>query len=155
MPLCLNCQYLGYCPKRLSPVVTDEEMTPIFIGNVRNFVYAKRIPESRLIDFFADLVRDYSGRFFDPVHVIDPCTGMLREVEVSLDALEDAPREWWRDAFCRPCLDVTKVRVRTEARERYRVAATILRASYPFEASLWPVIPANDNHAPALSPESI
>ena len=136
MPLCSCCVTLGYCRKLKSWIVTDEELNnPEFLRDVR--ITAGELGKTRdeWIEYLSNLYRDYPGRILD---------AQGEEVFLNMELLEEASPYWFRDTCKAPLLRVTP-RLRIEARERFRVMATILRACFPDKAQFWGVRPANDN----------
>ena len=140
MYLCANCFILGYCKKDTTKVVTDRRIAdPLFLRDLRAFTSQLGISADHWVDFLIDIYRDYRGRIVQNGN----------EVFLNTEALEvHSMREWARDFLCKPVQDGVQPRPRTESREKIRVVATILATRYPFEASMWGVRAANDNHPP-------
>ena len=135
---CIRCEKLGYCRYKETTLVTDQELSnSAFLRDVRKFANHLDMASSSWREFLADLYCQYPGCIVD-------ASG--QEVFLDMDVFEERYiREWFRDWACTPPKESTNPRLRVEARERIRVLATILRASFPKQAMLWGVIPANDN----------
>ena len=138
--LCALCIGAGYCRKRNAKLVTDNELeNPNFRYDVRMtaaaLTNALGLTRDRWLDFISDLYRDYGGR------ILDAGGG---EVFLDMEALEISPY-WYRDNCMRAPGDEAGLRLREESRERWRIIATILRASFPERAFTWGMRPANDN----------
>lgn len=146
MLLCVSCRLHGYCYRICTQLVTDDELENAqFIRDVRATALAESIDAAEWHEHVANLYRDYRGW----VENSEAKSGTQQEVFLDMQVFEVASiREWFRDFCCTPCPDDVMPRVRCEARERVRVLATILRASYPLRASLWGSQTANDNRAP-------
>ena len=139
--LCIRCLRLGYCRNKFARVVSDEELrNPRFIDDARRTIgdRLRAAPEqSDVIDVLMSLYRDYSGRIVDARGV---------EVFLDTDALESEQARAWLRAFHRA--DAPRRRaayLRPEARERFRIVASIIRAAFPDAAMMWGVRPVNDN----------
>ena len=136
MFLCFPCAHQGFCRKTMTPVLTNDELEQTnVVKGVRWCAFRRKVDPCKWLEFSTDLNRDYQGWFFNPK--------TKREVFINMEPLEDAPYEWWRDFCCRP--PGLKPHVRPEAWERVRSLGSILRASFPKEAILWGLSPANDN----------
>jgi len=154
--LCPSCTALGYCRDLKVPMVTDAELSkPEFIRDVRATAYRCGKSADGWLEFANNLYRDFNGRitarqcgrcrsFRDEQH----CAS-CQEVWLDMDALEfPGIRDWFAGWCCSPYpANVTPV-VRIEARERVRVLATILKASFPEEARNWGLRAANENRPP-------
>lgn len=148
--LCIKCLRLSFCRKKRARVVSDEEMeNPHFINDARQTIGDRlsAAPDGiDVIDVLMSLYRDYPGRIVD-----------ARGVEVFLDTdlLETEQARAWLRAFLRA--DGPRRRaayLRPEARERFRIIASIIRAAYPDEAMMWGVRPVNDNAAGENGPSA-
>ena len=131
--LCCHCLHLGYCRKRKSLIVTDRELeNPEFLRDVRTTAASLDILPSEWLEQLYDWLRDYPGRIVN---------GAWQEMYIRTEELE-APffREWMRN-FLRPVPANVKPRLRMSARERVRVVASILRATFPKEAMKWGLRP--------------
>ena len=62
--------------------------------------------------------------------------------------IEYRMRNWFEETFATPVPESVTPHVRIEAKERFRIVATILRARFPAQAAMWGVRAANDNFAP-------
>lgn len=110
---------------------------PEFIRDLRRYTASLGISCDQWLDFLSDTYRDYPGRIMDQ-------TG--REVFLDMEVFEEPNiRYWFRDWCNTPCGNNVVPRIRSEARERIRVLATILRAANPKAALMWGVRAANDN----------
>ena len=120
-----------------SRLVSDEELSnPEFVRAVRAKALNLQIPACLWHDHLVDLYRDLSG-------VILGSDGS--EAYLDMDVFErENIHLWFREFCCRPCPEFVAPRVRAEARERVRILASVLRASYPIEARYWGCV-ANDN----------
>lgn len=134
--LCGQCYLQGYCRRLVSFAATDADLTPAFLRDLRAYARAMQLTPDAWEQFLAAAYRDYPGRIVD------------RDGEESnLDtSVFDAPeiRTWFRD-MCRVLPDHVCPRLRREARERYKVLASILRARDPVGTRLWSKPIANDN----------
>lgn len=146
MHLCTRCRLLGFCQNIQTKLVTNAELeNSEFIRDVRATAFDEGVNDTEWHEHLSNLYRDYRGWIIDE----DANGGEENEVFVNTDELElPSIREWFRDFCCTPCPVHVTPRVRPEARERVRVLATILRATYPVRASLWGVRPANNNRPP-------
>ena len=104
-------------------LVTDRELSdPAFIRRLRDDCYRLSISSYQWLDFLTDQYRDLRGCIVDH-------TG--RTVYLDMEVFEVPHiRDWFRDFCCTPCPPHITPYVRREARERTRVLATILQASY-------------------------
>lgn len=141
MPLCVTCFGLGYCKKLFSHIVTDRELeNPHFREDVRQFARSLNVSPTEWRDYLADLYCHYAGRIVDRNGVESFLA--MEEFEVPY------VREWFRDWInVEPSASGT-TRLRSESRERIRVLATILRATFPEKAFTWGMRAANDNKPP-------
>ena len=139
-PLCGECYLQGYCRRLQSRLVTDDELTPSFLRAVRTHLCGLTVTPGRMAAYLDAAYRDYPGRIVD-----------ARGDEVDLDTdFFDLPnlRYWFRD-LCRELPDHVRPRLRREARARFKVVASILRAYDPLPARLWGKEVANDHDAMA------
>lgn len=136
--LCPQCYCCGYCRKSVVQIVSDKQIAnPEYIRDLRAFTAKLDIEADRWRCYLVDCYRDFSGWIAGE-----------GGAEVFLDTSElERPhiREWCRDWLCKPCSPDVTPRVRAEARERIRVVATILTATYPAKAQFWGMRGANDN----------
>ena len=138
-PFCAGCYLKGYCRRLQSRVVTDDELTPRFVADVRAHMRAMDLTRDAWKPFLIDAYQNYPGRIVDS-----------DGTEVMLDtSVFDAAsiRYWFRD-LCRPIPAGATPRLRRSGRLRFCVTASILRAIYPVPALLWGKIVANDNDEP-------
>lgn len=136
--LCGQCYLQGYCRRLQSRIIADAELTPAFVRDVRAHMRGLGIGADRWASFLIEAYRDYPGRIIDAAGK-----------EAMLDtAVLDTPniRYWFRD-LCRPLPPGVRPRLKQAARERFRVAASILRALHPVPALLWGREIANDADA--------
>lgn len=144
MFLCPQCFLQGYCRTLRARLITDEELSsPFFLSDVRSYAYRLDISCDVWPGFLTDAYRDYPG-------TIRNAQG--RPVDLDTEVL-DAPsiRYWFRDT-CKPVVGNAVPRLRIEARERFRVVATILRARDPAGTRLWGVRAANDEEPQSFAP---
>ena len=147
MNLCTNCFVQGYCERAFARIVSDEVLSNAsWLIDFKRFLvqysFAKKLKPGDWQDHLADLYCNYKGWIRGP-------SG--EEIFLDTQAFEIPHiREWFRD-FIQPIPQSVRPRIRGSARERVRVLATIMRAHYPVEASLWGVRAANDNELP-ISP---
>ena len=136
--VCFDCLPDGICRNERTALVSDKALsTPEFIRDLRSFAYGLKVSSYHWHDVLCDLYRDYPG-----------CIINENGEEVFLDMhVFEMPtiRDWFRDFCCTPVPATITPYVRGEARERARILATILKASYPKDAMMWGVRAANDN----------
>ena len=144
----------GYCPLFKAYLITDEEMkNPKFIRDVRSFAYVLGFLPSEWKNYLVEEYMAFSGV------IVDKKTG--QNVDLNMDVFEidddihfegssksistanDTITGYFKRVCCTPCSN--RPHVRCEARERFRVFATILRARNPGAAIRWGV--ANDNNS--------
>ncbi len=147
MTFCAQCLAEQFCRRLATPVFVDDGIgREEFITDFRRFLvsysFRERLLPSEWHEHVCSLYRDYRGWMKDKAG---------SEVFLDMDAFEVPHiREWFRD-FIQPVPPGVQPRIRTEARERVRVLATIMRAHFPAEAMLWGMRAANDNEI-GLSP---
>ena len=138
------------------PLVNDAELShPPFIRAIRTAAYEEGVEAGDWLEHLYNLLRDAES-------IIDRGNGpvdiTLNEFEASdrdfdTDAYKrtyERMRDWFGSNCCSPVDPDKRAFVRPEARERFRILATILCAYYPERARGWPrIIPANDNDLPA------
>jgi len=113
-----------------------ETENPEAIRDVRNFCAGLPVYSEEWIDYLNDLYRDYHGVIVDADD---------NQIVLNMEQFERPHiREWFRD-FCSPVPDDVTPRVRQEARGRVKILITILRATFPKEATRWGLRAANDN----------
>lgn len=131
---CQHTSRIGYRRLLRAALVTDAELlNPTFLRDGRQSAFNRGVSYRAMLDYLTDALRDYQGDF------VERRSG--REVFLDMSPLEDAPVHWFRDLI-RPCKDNVRPRVRIEAKERWRVALSILRATDPL-GECWGA--ANDN----------
>jgi len=154
---CRSCQ----CQGSVARLVSDRELrSPEFLRDVRNFTASLGIPKGRLLDAIMEAGARSEARFID--HHKRPVALSFESLLPADDlidaglggAFEDKIKNWMEETFAVPVPDHVTPHVRVEARKRFRVIATILRAAYPQDAMMWGVRPANDNSA-AYPPEHL
>jgi hypothetical protein len=135
-----------------SQAVSDFELNnPDFIRDVRNFVVDLSKRPAELLDFILDLFARLDGCIVDGAHrPIHLSTDIFLPSDEDIDqgragVVEARIRNWLEETFAAPVPAHITPRVRREARERFRIIATILRAAYPRAAIMWGVRPSNDN----------
>ena len=146
---CLSCQLVGYCHRVVTIVATDDEIKDgEFIKAVRDTAFDQQISNRGWVDALCNWLRDYPGCFKDEY-------GRLIDLDMSYFEYPDGEEKddvayarWFHDFCNTPCPPGSRTFVRKEARERVRIVATLLRATYPVRAQTWGQIPANDNRAP-------
>lgn len=138
------CLIHGFCRNTRTPLVTDDELDDSeFIRDLRATTFDEGVSDSEWHEHVTALYRDMRGWVENTESDGD------KEVFLDMEEFEiPSIREWFRDFCCTPCPPEVTPRVRPEARERVRVLATILRATYPVRASLWGVRAANLPHPP-------
>ncbi|MGJ8530099.1 hypothetical protein [Maritalea sp.] len=139
-----------FCPDTYSPMLTTADVSnPTLVTCLKTRIVDLDVHHSKLLDHFANMNRDYMGRYFDEeVGFLDLSTGCFQEVFVDLEPLEDAPIEWWRDNFSAVVAQRPVERLRCEARPRWRALGSIYFACYPWARSQVILEAANDNRAP-------
>lgn len=137
-PLCIQCLGLNYCRQLTCRIVSDAELAnPEFIRDVRTHARGLDLTRDGWMLWLADAYRDYPGLIVDAADAA---------VTLDLAVFDTASiRYWFRDFVERETPAHIRPRLRTEARERVRVLATLLRATHPRAAALWGVRAANDN----------
>ncbi len=136
--LCYRCINQGYCKSTMSLIVSDAELNnPEFIRDVRETAYSMKVPKGKWLTLTSNLYRDYLGSIVD---------GAWQEKFLDMNVFEVAYIEDWFKVWCNTkCPTHVKPSVHPKARERVRVLATILRASFPETAQNWGYSGANDN----------
>jgi len=139
---------------------SDAELdSPLIVRDVRATAYAVarvyNLTPSCYLNFLADQCRDFKGIFIDQFGC-ETYPNIERVFEASEKALfssgSDAERhiasvrKWFEEWCCSPPSPFYKrlPHVKREARERVRVVATILRASFPEIAHIWGESPHGD-----------
>ena len=134
--LCAECYLQGYCRELRSRAVEGAELTPAFIADVRRTMCAMNLNQEAWEPFLTAAYRDYPGTIVDAGgNAIWLDTGVFGGENV---------RTWFRD-LCRPLPANARPRIKRSVQTRFKVLATILRAIYPVETSLWGIAIANDN----------
>lgn len=142
MSLCAECYLQDYCRRLKSRVVTEDELTPLFVRDLRRHAQALAIPCGQWTDFLSDQYGRYLGQIVD---------GDDREVMLDMDVFERPNIRYWFRDFCKAVPDSVTPRVKRSAMQRIATMATILRAIHPVPASLWGKDIANDERpAPCL-----
>jgi hypothetical protein len=139
--VCTKCLRLGFCRRRIVRVVSDAELAQAaFIEDARVTI-GERLRSSpdgvENIDYIANLYRDFRGRVIGPDD---------DEVFLDTELLEgETAKDWLREFVRERGPRQRAAYVRDEARERFRVVATIIRAAFPDDAMMWGVRAANEN----------
>lgn len=129
-----------------------ELQCPELIREVRNLA-SRVVPFPRQgHDFLCDLLRDIDDTMFvDAVgntHEVSlqPFGVTDREIDVGdAERIHERISDWF-EYICSPVPKHITPYVLPQAKERFRVLATLLIATFPMECELWPrIIPANDN----------
>lgn len=136
-------------------IVSDEEMSnPTWVRDVKNFGASLGISGADWTDFSLNLLARLDVEFIDSCgNIVDLDIEALLPSDKEIDedrgaAFEARIRNWFSETFCDPVPDDVIPRIRIEARERFRIVATILRAQFPCAAMMWGVRAANDNLGP-------
>lgn len=144
MALCPECYLQSYCRRLKSRVVTDDELTPAFVRDLRRHAHALAIPCGRWPDFLSDQYGDYIGQIVDTDG---------QEVMLDMDVFERPNIRYWFRDFCKAVpADITP-RVKRSVAMRIATMATILRAIHPVPASLWGKDIANDERPAPFLPD--
>lgn len=133
--------------------------SPLIVRDVRTTAYAAarayNLTPSCYLNFLADQCRDFKGIFVDQFG-FETYPNIERVFEASEKALFssggdaekhiESVRKWFKEWCCSPPSPSYKRQphVKCEARERVRVVATILRASFPEIARSWGARPYGD-----------
>ncbi len=118
----------GFTPKIKTTIVEDADLSDaLLVFHVRHFLNAQNIGCSAMADWLVDLYRDYKGIIVD---------AHGQEIFLNTEVLFEIGHEWYRDLMKVPPLS-NRLHVRREARQRWRVMLTILRACFPEEAQKW------------------
>ena len=156
MRVCLRCGGRhGDRPQQFCQLVTARQLAnPEFVRDVRNFAASKRLPRARLLDTFLEALARVDACFInEDGHPITLRFDCLLPTDQDIDRgrgkiIEARIQNWLEETFTVPVPSHVTPHVRVEARERFRVIATILRAAYPQHAMMWGVRAANDNSPP-------
>lgn len=147
---CQPCFLNGFCQRRSVPIVDDVEIgNPELVRAVRNFCAELNVPAGQMLDYLADRYRDLDAEIIN-AHgsAIFLDFSPLETDPDDADILVHCPRgerlrDWFRTMTTTVPDNVTPY-IRGEAKERFRVLATIIIAANPDVD--WPrIIPANDN----------
>lgn len=137
---CDSCLSLGYCQHlTASAVCTEETECRAFVFDVREFANSLRISSDFWREYLNNEYRDYPGRIMNE---------RRREVFLNMEVFEEPYIEdWFEHNFNILPASEEAIRLRSDTRERMRVAATILRANNPHAAQFWGLRgkAANDN----------
>lgn len=153
-------QKCGFCPVqrcagRASRLVSDTEINNSeFVRDVRNFAAPLGLRPAEWLDRILELLALYDGCIVDgrgrPVH-LDTTIFLPTDDEIdngTAAVIEYRMRNWFEETFATPVPESVTPHVRVEAKERFRIVASILRARFPMQAAMWGVRAANDNFAP-------
>lgn len=141
MIFCRKCAVEQYCKRFVTPIFTEEELRrPFFQADIKAFLvgytFQHYVLPGEWHDHMVGLYRDYRGW-------IKGANGKQVFLDLSVFELPHI-REWFRD-YIQIVPNGVETRLRGESKERVQVLATIMRAHFPVEASLWGVRAANDN----------
>lgn len=145
------CSQSGsFVSERRVAIVNDAEIAnPDMVRSIRNFCAAIDVPAGQMLDYLADTYRDLGADVIGD-HGL-PIFLDLTPLETDPDDLDllvhckraERIRDWFR-TMTTPVPEHVTPYVRGEAKERFRILATIIIASNPDIA--WPrILPANDN----------
>jgi hypothetical protein len=134
--LCAECYLQSYCRRLISRAVEDQELTPVFIADVRAFMRSVNLTRDAWKGYLIDGYAAYPGRIVDT---------QSREVFLDTSVYDAAGIRYWFRDLLRPIPPGVTPRLKLSARERFRVTASILKALHPVAASLWGRIIANDD----------
>lgn len=138
LSLCGECYLQSYCRRLRSRIVTADEVTPRFIRDVRGHMRGLGLTRDRWLPFLLDAYQDYPGLIVDT-------SG--EEAYLDTSVFDHAGVSYWFRDMCRKLPPHVQPRLRREARERFIVTASILRAIHPVPARLWGKEIANDHDA--------
>lgn len=151
MSYCPYCISRGPC-KRGARLVDDYELSnPEFLRDVRNFAARLSIRPCDWLDYILDLLSRFDGCLVDATGKpawLDTEAFLPTDEEIDLgqaSSIDARMRNWFDETFSAPVPHDVAPRIRREARERFRVVATTLRAQFPADAVMWGVRAANDN----------
>lgn len=147
---CQPCFLRGFCQRRCVPIVNDAETcNPELVRAVRNFCAELNVPAGQMLDYLADRYRDLNAEITDAQgKAIFLDFSPLETDPDDADILVHCPRgerlrDWFR-TMTTAVLDNVTPYIRGEAKERFRILATIIIAANP--DINWPrILPANDN----------
>lgn len=145
--LCDGCYLQDRCSKLTSQIVMPNELTGAFIGDVRGFMAALDLSRDAWVPHLIGGYRDYPGSILHP-------NG--RELRLNTHLLTGkSVRYWYRD-LCEPIPEGVTPRLRIEAKGRFIVMASILRAMHPISAITWGkgVAPELDGGVRAFPPSA-
>ena len=154
---CINCMLLGYCLHLKSKAVTMEELkNPYFFYDFLKFGHSLGLEDAEWKPFLNESLLEYSGGIVDEngkvvfvdteIFEIDEdtlFTGSKKDVSRAFERVRDFFSYWFGQEHALR----EKVHFRGNTGEKLLVAASILRAYYPHEASFWGLRgkAANDN----------
>lgn len=147
---CQKCFRVGHCLQKTVPIVNDVEIgDPEFVRVARNFLASLPVTDSEWLEHAHNLNRDLTITIIEGANWrIDLDMSPLEIDYDDEDLIEACPAEkrlrlWFRDII-KPVPADTNPRVRLEAKERFRILATLIIAHNP--QIDWPrTVPANDN----------
>ena len=154
MSICPFCPFSASC-KRGVRLVSDKELSSgEFVRDVRNFAADLGERPAEWLDYVLELLALLDGCIVDgrgqPAYL---STEIFLPTDQEIDdgvgaVIEYRMRNWFEETFATPVPESVTPHVRIEAKERFRIVATILRARFPAQAAMWGVRAANDNFAP-------
>lgn len=157
MSLCPLCPFSASC-KRGVRLVSDKELSNgEFVRDVRNFAAGLGKRPADWLDYVLKLYASFEGCIVDgrgrPAHL--DTTIFLptdQEIDDGVGAvIEYRMRNWFEETFATPVPENVTPHVRIEAKGRFLIVASILRARFPAQAAMWGVRAANDNE-PRIPP---
>ena len=150
-----NCRNCGQRHATKSLVFTDQELSdPETVRDVKNFAASLNIPKSKWLDHILNVLARLNVDFVNANgEVVSLNTEIFLPSDKDIDedrgaSVEARIQNWFGETLCYRVPDDVTPRIRREARERFRIVATILRAQYPCAAIMWGVRAANDNVGP-------
>lgn len=143
-----------FCADSYCPLLSLTEVScPRRVTRLKKRIVELGLHHRQLLDHFANLNRDYRGRFFNSeAGFLKLETGKFQEVFVDMEPLEEAPVEWWRDNFAPAYANRPVLKLRSEARPRWQALGSIYFAHRPFQRIIWQLEVANDNRPPLRVP---
>ena len=141
-------------------VLTQSELAPAYLRDLRNFTARKRVSRHRWPDTMLNWVIQTETRFCNaagdeielPFHIFYPSDEDIEAFRA--EAVERRIAEWFETIICCPVPDDITPRLRPEGVLRMLVVASYVRARHPYDEMRFGLRPANDNSAiPPDAPE--
>lgn len=154
MRYCPLCPCRARCARGVRLVNDRELSNPEFVRDVRDFGFGLSKRPSEWLDFVLELFARFEGCVIDDRgHPVRLNTEIFLPTDKQISdgvgaVIEYRMRNWFEETFATPVPESVTPHVRIEAKERFRIVATILRARFPAQAAMWGVRAANDNFAP-------